>query len=376
MSRRTARWPAAVAAGAALWAPGAWSQVAGLQCPNANLWGSALITNICWSCLFPVRIMGEQWFDRAGTVPPNAATDRLCSCDDGLGLTELGFAAGFWAPVRLIEIVRKPYCSPALGGTTLSSGSRMWGMNDGGDGGTQSNQFYNYHYFAFPLYEILGLFTAPECNPGGFSDFDLMYMSELDPTWVEDELAMFVNPETAVMANPMVRAACVQDCAQSTNNAPSDDLWWCAGCWGDLYPFTGNVPAGGGGVRVSSLLSARALAGLHRRGQAWRTAGNDVLCEGGQIHPTLAKSQYRLSLLFPVPEADNTRVATAAPPSQPTGVAFIDAYDWTQGCCHAIGVPTALWGEWRQRPGSGEDFLYMLWRWSDCCIRPGTGIAP
>lgn len=368
--RRKAGWAVTLTA-AVLWAPGAMGQVSGMHCPDANLWGSALITNICWSCLFPIRVMGTQWFDRTGTVPPDAATDRLCNCDDGTGLIELGFVAGFWAPVRLIEVVRKPYCSPSLAGTTLAGGSRLWGMSDGPDRGSASNQYFNYHYFAFPLYEMLGLLSVPECDTDGYSDFDLMYLSELDPTWSEDELAMFTNPEATVLANPLVRAACVQDCAQSTINAPSNALWWCAGCWGDLYPFTGNVPSGGGGVRVSSLLSTRALASLHRRGLARRTTGNDVVC-GGAIHPTLVKSQYRMSLLFPVPEADNNRVAAGTTPGEPTGVGFIDSYNWTQGCCHAIGVPTALWGEWRQRPGTGEDFVYLLWRWSDCCIRPGT----
>ena len=374
MTRRKAAWTAVLGALTLAQAPAVDAQVAGLQCPDAQLWGSALFTDICWSCLFPIRIMGKNMATQTGSVPPGASDETACFCDGPLGLAEVGFTAGMWMPARLIEIVRKPYCSPALGGTTLHSGSLQWGMYDGHEagGGLDSNQFYQYHYFSFPLYEILELFVAPECNPGGYSEFDLLYLSEIDPTWSDDELAMFVNPEAIVMANPMVRAACIADCAASTVNAATNNRWWCAGCWGDLYPFTGNVPAGGSGVRVSSLLATRALAGIHRRGLAWRTVGDDVLCEGGVTHHMLPKQQYKMSMLFPIPEADNQRITPATGVGEPTGVATIDSYNWEQGCCHNIGTSTALWGEWRSRPGTGQDFVYILWRWSDCCIRPGS----
>jgi conjugal transfer pilus assembly protein TraU len=29
------------------------------------------------------------------------------------------------------------------------------------------------------------------------------------------------------------------------------------------------------------------------------------------------------------------------------------------------------WGEWRTIPGAGEDALYILWRWQDCCNSGG-----
>ena len=320
-----------------------------LMCPDANLWGAKLITDICWSCLFPIRLMGVVQLG-AGNVPPDSTDQAICFCDGELGIPDIGFTVGMWAPARLIEIVRKPYCSPSLGGVTLNESFRLWGMKDGADGQSSSNQFYNFHYFAFPLYEILELIVTPECNAGGFSDFDLMYLSEIDPTWVEDELAVFTNPEVAVAANPLLQAACPADCAAATFDAPIDRLWWCAGCWGNLYPFTGNVPSGGSPPRVSSLLSTRAVAALHRRGLAWRTVGDDALC-GGSLYPMMPKSQYRMSMLFPIAEADNRIRSPAPSTSGPTGVADIDE------------------GEWRNIPAVGEDFVYMLWRWTDCCVR-------
>ena len=35
----------------------------------------------------------------------------------------------------------------------------------------------------------------------------------------------------------------------------------------------------------------------------------------------------------------------------------------------ALGLVVVLmgWGVWRTLPGPGEDHLYVLWRWNDCC---------
>jgi conjugal transfer pilus assembly protein TraU len=193
-------------------------------------------------------------------------------------------------------------------------------------------------------------------------------MSEIDPTWSEDELSIFTQPEVAVASNPLLQATCPVDCAAATFSGPVDRMWWCAGCWGNLYPFTGNVPSGGSPPRVSSLLATRALAALHRRGLAWRTTGNDVVC-GGDIYPMIPKQQYRMSMMFPIPEASNALRRPTPATRGGTGNPQIDEYEWTQKCCHAIGVPTFLWGEWRNIPAVGEDFVYLLWRWTDCCVR-------
>lgn len=335
------------------------------MCPNAHIWGTGLVTNICWSCLFPMKLMGVAQLG-SGSIPSNSADQTICFCSGSDGIASIGFTLGAWEPEALVELVRQPYCSPTLGGTRIRDSFKLWGMKDGSDGGSASNQFLNYHYFSFPLYEILQLLITPECNAGGFSDFDLLYVSEIDPTWSEDELSVFTQPEVAVAANPLLQAACPADCTAATLSSPIDKLWWCAGCWGPLYPFTGNVPSGGSPPRVSSLLATRALAALHRRGLAWRTTGNDVLC-GGKIAPMIPRSQYKMSMLFPVPEASTT----IQPPGAGSGGSSTvpNSYNWSQTCCHNIGVPTFLWGEWRNIPSVGEDFVYLLWRWTDCCVR-------
>jgi conjugal transfer pilus assembly protein TraU len=192
----------------------------------------------------------------------------------------------------------------------------------------------------------MDLFVQNNCNAGGFRNMDMMYMSELDPTWNVDELAFFLNPEAVVFANPLAVAACTVDCAVSTTSQPMTSLWWCAGCWGNLYPFVGNIVSDGSPARDSSLLTARVLAALHRRGLAHKTYGNDALCSG-TIYPMIPKQQYKLSMLFPIAEANSEN---------------------GQNCCHYIGESTFKWGEWRNIPGTGEDFVYLIWRYTDCCM--------
>ena len=328
-----------------------------ILCPDAEIWGAKLITGICWSCIFPVRLMTADIGGSGGDVPDDAADKPFCSCEKKQGLPSFGITAGFWAPARLVEIVRKPYCSPTLGGISLQDDVHLMGGHKEAATDATQKTFFNYHYWAFPLFELMQLLMQSNCNAGGYASMDLLYMSELDPLWNNDELSFFVNPEAIVFANPLAMAACAVDCAATSVRKPMASLFWCAGCWGNLYPFTGNISAPTSSPRDSSLLTARLIAGLHRRGLAWKTSGNEALCSG-KLYPMLPKQQYRLSTLFPMAEASN-----ATPSSVPGS--GIESYD---KCCHYIGESTFKWGEWRTIPGTGEDYVYLLWKYTDCCL--------
>ncbi len=309
-------------------------------CPDAELFSGKLITDICWDCLLPVRIAGVGIGGGSHSVPAGAATSRLCACTSGTSIG-VGFTLGFWEPARLVEVTQAPGCAPALGGVRLPAGNRRligtegraaW---DGTDGA-----FWHYHWYAFPLTILLDLFWDNKCNPDGLVDFDVLYLSELDPTWNNDELAFFTNPEAAWLGHPVAQAACLGDATAATAGTPLDDLFWCAGTWGSLYPFAGRQPNIGSQPRETSLTLARALAALHRRGMARRTMGDDALCEA-PIDPFMKKSGYKVTMFYPLPEAKKA---------------------------HVIGQSTFTWGEWRSIPGPGEHHLYLLWRWHDCCV--------
>ena len=118
-----------------------------------------------------------------------------------------------------------------------------------------------------------------------------------------------------------------------------DALFWCVGSWGHLYPLAGHHLQHTSIPRNTSLLASRALAKLHRRGQARRHMGDDAVCNP-VIEPFLPKTQYQMSVFHPVPEATSK---------------------------HPTGRLTFRWGEDRMIPGSGEDMVYLVWRWNDCC---------
>lgn len=309
-------------------------------CPDSNILGSGMITDICWSCIFPMRINGIKLGD--GNVPDGAADgDFVCICDDQNGVPEFGIQMSMWEPARIMEVVRTPYCSPTLDGTRFMNDIRLMGSPKRGDADTSKVAFYQYHYLAFPLFTVLDLFLEPDCNKDGYSDIDIINFSELDPTWNDDELGFFLNPEAALFANPIALSACIGDGIAATAGNPSQKLFWCAGTWGNLYPFSGHINYQGSPPRDTSLIAVRGLAAQHRRGLARGTMGDKNICKA-TFEPTIPKSQYKFEQIYPVAESDGN---------------------------HWIGQSTYTWGEWRNVPGTGEDFVHMIWRWNDCCVR-------
>jgi len=318
------------------------SQAAEAACPAYDIFGRVM-SDICWDCMFPITVAGVPF--GGGSKPPGAASPGLiCSCSDKNGVPWFGFPYSSWQPARLVEVVRRPYCSPTLGGSVLQlTSSRLMGGKHSVENRDEARQegttFMNYHYFAFPLDVILNMFSG--CASDGYMDFDLMYLSEVDPTWNEDQLAFFTNPEVTLVATPVAQAACIGDALAANAGLPSEMMWWCAGSWGGLYPFSGNIKEDISPPQMAALITTKAIAALHRRLLAWKVMGDAQMCKG-VIYPSLPKTQYKLSQLYPLAEANNA---------------------------HWIGESAYQWGEWRNIPGVGEDFVEMIWRWNDCCVQ-------
>lgn len=317
---------------------------AGLSCPDAELFGPRLFTDICWACLFPIRVAGIPI--TPGIAPSGASKDSLCMCADNLGVYMPGIVNSMWEPARLVEVVRKPGCAMSLGGSALPLGDkRQWGSlyeaHAGGAVSSEKNSFYSVHYYAFPILSILELYMPKRCSADGYTDFDIIQLSEIDPTWNNDELSFFVNPESAAVSNPIAQAACLADSSLGVVGKEGlDTLWWCGGTWGNLYPMAG-VATPSDFSRTTSLIASRTLGLMHRRGQAHLTMGEATQCRA-KIFPTIPKSQYKMSMFFPRPETKRA---------------------------HSIGSHPWNWqgGEGRAIPMVGEDALYMLFRWNDCC---------
>ena len=354
-------------------------------CPDANIFSERLITGVCWNCFFPFRLFGTTKGD--GTIPSGAAKEVVCSCPTPTGIPDVGLVSGFFNPLRAVEIVREPYCSPTLGGIRVNDGYFNQGTQRAYEGdGVEEGGFYHYHYLAFPIFAMLELFDIPACNEDGFDDFDVLYLSELDVTWNDELLGFLLIPETLIFANPFAQIAMTVDCVASSLGHTINSMFFSAGCWGSMYPFSGYTNSSSV-VEGTSLLTARAMAALHRRGFAKQTMGRDALC-GAYYMPTISKNTYRFSMLYPIPESSgpiegtNNNVAdgdvgdgngeqgtvgedTAASVEGTT----LDASDVEQDkCCHPIGATSWGWGEWRTQPYK-EDFVYSIWKYQDCCVR-------
>ena len=332
------------------------------RCPDSNVL-ETLLTNVCWGCIFPFRLGGATLISDGFPTDPAAPSSTFCSCPDH---PLPGVTVSFSEPARLIEVVREPYCFPSLGGTELKPNSyeRAGEYMEATNGDTSQAAFYHVHYIGFPLWSILGLTVSmvgqsvSDLTTGFFPDlskcfvsggydvasYSLLYLSELDPTWADDELAALLNPEAILFSTPVAQAICAADCVAATAGFPLDPLFWCDGCQGSMYPFTGTVAGPVGEANTAALLAARALAKLNRGYFEALTSTSAALC--GKVYSGfIRKSQYRLQLLYPLPN-------TTAPL-----------------CCPPLGRSALLWGSGKAYPVDGEDFSFLVWRQRDCCAR-------
>tara|TARA_R110000772_G_scaffold15072_74_gene43912 strand:+ start:4595 stop:5413 length:819 start_codon:yes stop_codon:yes gene_type:complete len=211
------------------------------------------ITDICWSCLFPLSIGALDIWPSSRPDPKNP-TLPVCLC----GLRP-GIAMGFWEPVRLADVSMKPWCFVNLGGLKIDPGFDIGYRSISGPsaigGASQYYSSWHVHWYAYPLIYWMEIVADFLCLEAG--SVDILYISEIDPLWQDSELTAIINPEAVLFANPLALAACAADCVSATVNLPRDELFWCAGCQGSMYPMNGNVSASIGHVQASRLVLSR-----------------------------------------------------------------------------------------------------------------------
>jgi len=320
-----------------------------------------LVSDINWGAMFPLRLGGMTILD-LGDMSDNVDTqnpddynpsDYFCTCPDQDGdmIPEAGIYVSFWEPARVIEVNMKPACFSFLFGTDLHE--TLDGFGAAGTRGGQPNElgdkaFYNANYYAFPLLAIMDIAKNMDFCNDYFNDIDLIGSTIFNPLWQSDELSIWMNPEAAVFANPIAQAACAADCVTASAGYPINSMFWCAGCWGSMYPYTGHTGLTASPVRTTSLITARYLARMARLPvppeMEVDTSSPGAKCGdlADMIRPVIKKSQYRICMLKPIPESET---------------------------CHTLGASTLLWGEHRNIPGTGETHIYMIWRKRNCCLR-------
>jgi len=307
------------------------------------------ITDICWSCLMPISI-GSQVNIGKGGVPKKRdiknPSSPLCMCTKA-NIPVPGISIGFWEPVRLVDVTRTPFCMVNLAGIQLNSNSpqKVSSYQRGYGKHHSHSSFYHVHYYVYPLIYWLELITDFICLEQ--SNFDVAYISELDPTWNDEVLQSILTPEVFLFGSPIAQGACALDCAAATVDFPRDEMFWCSGCWGNLYPFAGSNADHVGGVQSSSLYATRILAKMHRVGLAQETSTSDGRINGPLCRKSRAlrikKSQYKLQMTYPK--------ATSGPIG-----------------CWPLGLSDMLYNSFKEYPYDGQDWGYLIWRKRNCCF--------
>lgn len=302
------------------------------------------ITDVCWSCMFPLSIGWTPFFgldqeDIENVGPP------YCKCGVEPYVSKVGIAIGFWEPVRQVEVTRTPWCFPSLGGKKIGSGKAPTPAVGAGTKRNRSTNtsFYQAHWYINAVLYALDVMSDTSClEPSDM--LDLVYVTELDPSWNDDELSEILNPDVFLFSNPVAVAACAVDCVASTLTFPLPWMQWCGGCQGTMFPLNGHVQAHVSGPQATSLILQRYAMKLHRETIAF--AGNNYPGWCG-LYPMqlLDKRIYKYSMLYPA--------------TQGRGV--------DGRCCQPFGRSTHLWATGKEFPIRGEDFVYMLYRKRNCC---------
>jgi len=292
-------------------------------------------TDVCWECVFPITVSGFNV--TPGHKDIAKSEKRICTSGNP---PRVGVPLTFWEPLHLVDVTRRAYQLVGLGGVSVGKESikNRGTVSVVGDGPSQTS-VYHVHWYNFPIFSMLKLFTDFICIENG--DLSLPYLSELDPLWYDDNLAMINNPEAALFSSSLAQVSCIADCTAASMNKPIDELFWCAGCEGSLYPFTGTVAHHLNPIQASYLLVQRLIAKLHR---TYQLKGYDDKKNFGEANylPIIKKTMYKTHLLYPVPQ--------------------------TSGKCHALGKSDFLWGLGKSFPIKGEDFVYLIWLKKQCCL--------
>lgn len=167
----------------------------------------------------------------------SASCDAVPVCECLTPVPRIGIHVAFWEPVFDIETVKSPFCFPALGVSLAGVSSFFNPGRNASMGNGREGVAANIHLIDYPVFALTQIIlTGDSCPDGLESALNVSYISELDPTWKDDETSVILNPESLLVANPIAQLACIADSVASNIGYPIDALFWCQGDWGNTYP--------------------------------------------------------------------------------------------------------------------------------------------
>ncbi|OGV51932.1 MAG: conjugal transfer protein TraU [Legionellales bacterium RIFCSPHIGHO2_12_FULL_42_9] len=293
------------------------------------------ITDVCWRCLFPLSI-GRTGVVNSHLPDTDNAASPIGVCPMTVG-SRVGLNIGYWEPMALVDVTDTPYCLVNLGGHRMPLGRPSHRGGRHVVGLAQTHAFFHVHWYKYPLITWLNLITSAGCQQGG--DFDIAYLTELDPTWNDSEMSFVLNPEATLFGNPLAASACAADSLSSSlRNQPMDSLFWCAGSQGSHYPLTGHVNAPLSPVQTALLLAERMNYKLHRDPPLITDSSSKSPCR--ELHlPVLPKSRYRYEMVNQVADGKH---------------------------CYPSGHTTLDWETNKIKPHTPDQYGFLVWRKRNC----------
>lgn len=279
---------------------------AGLTCGGAML---NPVSDICWSCFFPIRIGSTPIFD---TGIPDSMTEGaligMCPAPPPL-FWRIGLNVSYWEPHTIADVVKEPWCMENMGFSIKTPNSMKLGGDDSTNNG-QSPQHargatYNVHWYTYPIFAILDIVDSIACAQESIG-LDVAYMTEIDPTWMDEDSAAIMYPEALLFNNPVGSLACSPDAATTLlgTSTALDPLFWCIGSQGLAYPFVGKTSTRQSQIQNAVEILEKFNFKLHRQGFVNEThSGNPANCIATP-DVYLPKSRYRYQMTRPVPSPD------------------------------------------------------------------------
>lgn len=305
------------------------------------------ITDICWSCVFPLKLAGATLMSMGQDDIDTGANNMMCSCLGKGGGTIVGITSSFWEVIDLVDVTTKPGCIVGLGGIqmdfdNLPAGTP--GVITQTDSGNKPRSFYHTHRISFPVMYVAELLLDNSCLTQ--TPIDLTYFSEIDPTHADNTLAILLSPDSFLYGNIVAVAACSAWNVACTSFATDVDkaickrLHWCE----DVYPLVGDIPYHFGMVASAQIMVHREIVKAGRELRTWGAAGSDGMCS---YYPDLMPdiTTFKMAMMYPVPQTEKI----------------------LGKCCEPIGRSSVLWGSGKEFPVKGEDFSFLLYRKRDCC---------
>lgn len=298
------------------------------------------ISDVCWECMLPmtlgsVPMLSSRYPDTSNPSAPIS----YCPKPPPIYL-QIGLNIGYWEPSTLTDVTRIPYCMVNMDmEMSISNKTNIGGNVTVREGEYADGAFYHAHFYTYPLMYWLDIISSTACM--ATDAFGVGYMTELDPTWEDDELAFVLNPEAILFGNPATQLACVaESIITSLGTAlPLDPLFWCLGSQGSAYPLTGTTGYQHSTVQAATLIMQRINYKLHRQGLVWQSFGADGAICYQAPSPILPKHRYRYQMSATIPRAHT---------------------------CYPYTTTSIIWEAGHDNPVTGGNFGFINWKKRNC----------